>query len=92
MNELEKLREENKALKLLLEMKDAHIDLLNKLHEASGFSQGGYAQKEGEWVYGGTVMPCEHYFHQENKRQSSAEIKTTIITINEDGTMSKTEE
>ena len=48
MNELEKLREENKALKLLLEMKDAHIDLLNKLHEASGFSQGGYVRKEGE--------------------------------------------
>lgn len=78
MNELEKLREENKALKLLLEMKDAHIDLLNKLHEASGFSQGGYIQKEGEWIYGGVAMPAER--------------KTVAITINEDGTMSKTED
>lgn len=92
MNELEKLKEEIKALKLLLEMKDAHIDLLNKLHEASGFSQGGYIQKEGEWVYGGVVMPGEHYFLDKIQGQSSGEIKTTIITINEDGTMSKTEE
>lgn len=92
MNELEKLREENKALKLLLEMKDAEIDLLNKLNEARGFSQGGYVQKEGEWAYGGTVMPCEHYFLDETQGQSSGEIKTTIITINEDGTMSKTED
>lgn len=65
MNELEKLREENKALKLLLEMKDAQIDSLNKLHEASGFSQGGYIQKEGEWTYGGSVMPAEYYFLDE---------------------------
>lgn len=78
MNELEKLREENKALKLLLEMKNAHIDLLNKLNEASGFSQGGYIRKEGELAYGGVVMPAER--------------KTVIITINEDGTMSKTED
>lgn len=78
MNELEKLREENKALKLLLEMKNAHIDLLNKLHEASGFSQGGYVRKEGEYLYGGVVMP--------------AELKTLAININEDGTISKTEE
>lgn len=92
MNELEKLREENKALKLLLEMKNAHIDLLNKLHEASGFSQGGYVQKEGEWTYGGTVMPGEHYLLDKIQGQSGSEIKTTTITINKDGTMSKTED
>lgn len=78
MNELEKLREENKALKLLLEMKDAHIDLLNKLHEASGFSQGSYITK-GEKIKAPDVVV-------------SAERKTIVITINGDGTMSKTEE
>lgn len=92
MNELEKLREENKELKLLLEMKDAYIDSLNKTQEAMGFSQGGYIQKEGEWTYGGSVMPGEYYFLGEIQGQSSGEIKTTIITINDDGTMSKTEE
>ncbi len=92
MNELEKLREENKALKILLEMQDAYIDSLNMLHEARVFSQGGYIQKEGEYLYGGVVMPGEHYFLDETNRESGVEIKTTIITINEDGTMSKTED
>lgn len=78
MNELEKLREENKALKILLEMQDAYIDSLNMLHEARVFSQGGYIQKEGEYLYGGVVMPTER--------------KTLTITINEDGIMSKTED
>lgn len=78
MNELEKLKEENKALKLLLEMKDAHIDLLNKLHEASGFSQGGYITKGEKMKAPDVVMPTER--------------KTIVITINENGTMSKTEE
>ena len=77
MNELEKLREENKALKLLLEMQDAYIDSLNMLHEARVFSQGGHIQN-GEFLYGGVAMPAER--------------KTLTITINEDGTISKTEE
>ncbi len=78
MNELEKLREENKALKILLEMQDAYIDSLNMLHEARVFSQGGYIQKEGEYLYGGVVMPTER--------------KTLTININEDGAVSREEE
>lgn len=65
MNELEKLREENRALKLLLEVKDAQIDSLTKPNGAMRFSQGGYIQKEGEWIYGGVVMPAEYYFLDE---------------------------
>ena len=59
-------------------MQDAYIDSLNMLHEARVFSQRGYPQKEGEYLYGGVVMPAER--------------KTLTITINEDGTISKTEE
>ena len=80
MNELEKLREENKALKIMIKAQEAFIENMEKAHQAEifmKFHQGGHIQK-GEFLYGGVVMPAER--------------KNLTITINEDGTISKTEE
>lgn len=88
MNELEKMKEEINALKILLEMKDAYIELMEKTHQAGkfmlahknnpGFSQGGYITKGERMKAPDVVMPSER--------------KTIVITINEDGTMSKKED
>ena len=90
MSELEKLREENKALRLLLEMKDAYIDSLNKMQEAIRFSRGGYIAEIEKTKPEGVVMPGEYYFIDGVKGQS--ERKTVTLITNDDGTMSKTED
>ena len=88
MNELEKLKEEIKSLKTMLGMKDAYIELMEKTHQAEkfmishknnpGFSHGGYIIKGEDLKATDVVMPTER--------------KTIVITINGDGTMSKTED
>lgn len=87
MNELEKLKEEIKALKTMLGMKDAYIEAMEKNHQAqifmltqksNGYSQGGYITKGENLKPAGVVVPTER--------------NALVITINEDGTISKTEE
>lgn len=87
MNELEKLKEEIKALKTMLGMKDAYIELMEKNHQAqifmltqksNGYSQGGYITRGENLKTADVVAPVER--------------KAFVITINKDGTMSKTED
>lgn len=84
MNELEKLKEEIKALKTMLGMKDAYIELMEKTHQAEKFmlankSKSSSCSSQGENLKtADVIMPTER--------------KTLVITIDEDGTMSKTED
>lgn len=55
-----------------------------------GFVQGGYIAEIEKTKPAGVVMPGEYYFLDEIHSQSK--IKTVTATINEDGTMSKTED